>query len=724
MAGTLKPIFTSVPRQTAAARKYAENRFIEGSKWDRDSCTSENGLRKPFQKVTEEVVNAKKIMDHIDDGGNVMPSGFIKANKLEISLLNKNNKNNNKLSLTAEENINWDSYLINDIKDDTVIKLKEENILEPNLLEEEKDVKSVVDMISTVKQGSQTRLTGKKVSPNPIFAPWRIEMITNGVYLEKQNIKIILTAVEEHHEIGKDIPTIFKYVFYVEKAKKWVNVVVDAMKLDSIKWLKEALQGLVYMEPDEIEKFKITLIKAIETASVPRYSCFASNGWYQIDGKLCYVLSEGVVGNKSFPARGLEDYKFPPLLSNNRAAVYRNVLGMQNICRTVEYMTILILYTQASFLSTLYELAGFPLKFIIALVGETNSRKTTLAMMLGKIFNRNIQNPDASFLATLGGIRELVYKHADQVLIVDDIRPGVTPAKNREQSEKVEELAVLYGDRVSKKYMKSYQAERKTPIRGGCIITGEYIDGSESSYARRIQLNLDRLDVHNEVLLKYQQNDIWPTYIYEMLDYVSENSSTIIEKIRRTILELRITAGFKIGRRNEQYSQLCAMAQIMTDYGLYCGAITIEEKRDLDAIMSRHIALVLSWNEQENNILSPAMLMVKALTEELNTCNEVFSDCFGKNSARIYQDEKFYYISIVKLIEITTAYCRKVNQPMIVLGEKAVAKILDNEALILTKQENGGVRRSHKLPGFPSGSRYLYINKQKVNQYLQKIEEF
>lgn len=226
---------------------------------------------------------------------------------------------------------------------------------------------------------------------------------------------------------------------------------VKGEKLQQLTWLVSATDGLLYLTAKLEEQIKKALILMIQKSRLTVVAYHEVNGWTQTDRGFVYVLSNGIIGDPECGVRGNPRYNFPDIQKVSCRDVFLEVLDMLQICRSKKIMWALILYVQAAFLSTLFDMAGMPLKTILALIGETNSRKTTLAILLGKVFNRLNRIPDVTFTATPGGIEKMIYQFHDSCLILDDMKPGATKEQNRDINQKLEQVTRLYGDRTRRK---------------------------------------------------------------------------------------------------------------------------------------------------------------------------------------------------------------------------------------------------------------------------------
>lgn len=358
-------------------------------------------------------------------------------------------------------------------------------------------------------------------------------------------------------------------------------------------WLKKAADGLLYLDTKVADKIKKQLIALIRKRNVRHIRKYEGGGWKKIENKRMYVLARGIINRPKYPIVGSEKYEFPPRVNESEAKIFCKIMQMTSICKNEAVMLILMFYVQLSFLATIFSHAGAAVKFIITLVGETNSRKTTLALLLEKIFVANEKLPDITFTATPGGIEKAIYECGDCCMVLDDMKPGTTKAENREMAKMLELVTRLFGDRTPKKRMTGYGSDSELQVGGGCIVTGEHIDGVESSRTRRINLLIIRDDVNNQLLSEFQKVNYWPTYLYNWLGYVTQNIHNIISFIKTEFSKLRKQGKFKIDRRNDQFAQLSISAWLFLSYGVYCTAIQYDEVGKLYEKIKNMILLVL-----------------------------------------------------------------------------------------------------------------------------------
>lgn len=387
----------------------------------------------------------------------------------------------------------------------------------------------------------------------------------------------------------------------------------------------------------------------------------------------------------------------------------------------------LLLFTHASLLQTLFETAGFPIKFVMGTAGVTNSRKTSMVLVICKIFGRSRMKADAEFAtSTACGIEKMLGKYKDGVVVIDDFKPAVNQTQQRLMKEKLDQLIRLYGDRVGKKRMTEFNVGNRNsyfPISGGCAITMEVVNGVESTLTRLCLIEIGKDDVRNDVLSFFQANKtVLSTHFYSFIAWVSENYSQVVDAITQMMPYYRQRAKFKVERYAEMFATFCVTAQILSMYAEAKGYRTkfendnfLQEVVDTMCFAFTTMGKDLAKRDKHNFViwsleeaLRKRVLVPMALTPE-NCCGRY--DC--------YEDEEILYLRSQTLLQILGEYCKKYHELEGVTGTDELIGILERHDLIVINTKSDG-KASRKLPQ-PKGNtlRYLYIRK---NQ-LKKLEE-
>lgn len=288
-----------------------------------------------------------------------------------------------------------------------------------------------------------------------------------------------------------------------------------------------------------------------------------------------------------------------------RPETFSQMLGMLDICEDKGITLPLFLFTHTGALTTLFGEAGYPVKFVLALIGRTNSRKTNLALCMTKTLDRkDISKPVVNFIATECGIEKKIGLHPDSVLVIDDFMPASVKGKQNQLDTKLEKVLRMYGDREGIERMTDFAKNPGAgyyPVKGVGIVTGEHIRGVQSSLLRTLILNIDQRSVDNKKLNFYQQHpSILNSHIYDFLYYLTVNYDEVVNFIRQYTEEYRALGIYKLPRYNEMYAQLITTAEIILKYAFDRGFINLEEKKALYSEWDGILRQVIGRNEYDH----------------------------------------------------------------------------------------------------------------------------
>jgi hypothetical protein len=600
---------------------------------------------------------------------------------------------------------------------------------------------AVLEISAKNERGSEQNITDMQVLQKPITRiaacpdansnPNVITAMNDCAFQIRDCVITLLLRIEYCFEVMNG--TEIKYKFEVCTPLYCSEKEVGILELESFLWVSDASAGTAFLQNKEETKMFINEIRRlVRNPHIRKKIVYLTNGWKKVQNQFCYVINDGVIGNHFPELCGAEDliFRYNPSAIGS-IEIFQAAMSMMGICKDDAIGKILFLYAHLSCLTTLFDLAGFPIKFIVALIGETNSRKTSLAWVYTKIFNRECYDPDITFTSTKGGIETMVSKYSDAPLLVDDFRPGLYGRQSREMSEKLELLSRLYGDRTKITRMKGTMGDQSYPVKGGCVITGEGIDneGIESSGTRRITLFIDRNQVYNDRLSSHQQNpDIFPTHLYDFLLYITQYFDYTVAEIKRICGELRKRGKFRIPRVSEQYAVLMCMAEIIMQYGENRGFLNAEYKRQFLQNTDIQVTEILKKNESIVKTQNPMAIILTAFHSQIQNgainliavenCEEIASD--------LYVDHEYFFITAEALHHLADEYLRRMGSRVQLPEVRSMAKELERIQIIkVLKEPNGTTRRTLRLPKTQKNKkRYLYLHKEALTHYLQDVELF
>lgn len=447
-------------------------------------------------------------------------------------------------------------------------------------------------------------------------------------------------------------------------------------------------------------------------------------GWKKLqDGRIVYVCDSGIVGGseKICSKSGLKFEILPNMVQTYE--IFNDFFRMQEVCQKVEISRALMTFASLSVMTTLFEMAGVQIKFVLGLLGTTNTLKTSTAMTFSTIFDASTKKkPDVTFSSTMSGIETYVSKYSDAILLVDDFMPAANAKKQAELDNKLEIICRLYGDRTAKKRMCDfYDRHVEYPVKGCCMFTGELLNGVPSTLTRIFVLELERGDVNKETLRYYQSHPlILPTYLYGFIMFLQKNIDAVLPYISQKVIEYRDSAGYRIARLNELQGIMFTAVDLMVEY--WKNAEFISETSGILNEFHKSIQQLIIQNQLKLNQQSLSEIVIQALVEKLYKNPHVLKsvDEIKKNDGYlVYECEEFYYIRLDDLYSVTKEYTHKYDLSFTFNKNMLLKQLKECEIVETTVDEGGDVISARKLKqGKGITVRFLYIKKKMVKKII------
>lgn len=303
-------------------------------------------------------------------------------------------------------------------------------------------------------------------------------------------------------------------------------------------------------------------------------------------------------------------------------------LGLLNISAE-EIMIPLILHSHLGYTLKLFEMAGYKEQFVMILIGESGSKKTSLSRVMFSLFGEALVN----FTATDRAIELALMQRQDSTLILDDLSSG----KDKNLAEKFEKILRQLGDSTGRKKSINGGSELESVnTRCAVILTAETdIDAlSKSSKLRTLAVNVGRNSLNESILKLYQQDEINAQMVnqYSMLerymtlyiDYLREN----YEQIVNFLIQMKYGdygVEWNFARQETIFKMLISQAMILLDFwGRYIPLPQFMYERICRALQN-----VMKMNENRAGEAEPYIMFLKAIAEGIMCEGIVASD---KNS--------------------------------------------------------------------------------------------
>lgn len=587
-------------------------------------------------------------------------------------------------------------------------------------LEEAKDIKIEVELSPNpsppIQMDVKQALQIPKATPiidGEVFGNFTVKMHRKIRYTDKKG-----TAV-----------TYYKMEIITSSGESFLGIVAGS-QLDDLNWIKEISGGAAYFSTiKNARKQVLDLIHSLVDSNVEEKIVFTENGWTRIGSIWCYVIDSGIIGLNQTKYSGDANH---PFIYDNRnvgkKTTFETTIKMIEICDDRSITLPLFLFTHLGSLCKLFELANVPLKGVMAIIGTTNSRKTSMALCMTKTFGReNITIPEISFESTEGGIEVESSKHADSVLLIDDFHPTTSKKNFNKLMKTLEFILRRYGDRTIKKRMTDFSPNKTAgcyDVNGVCVITGEDIGGVQSSLTRVLILEVDKFSVKNDVLGYYQNNPLFlNTHMYDFISYVTCNFEKIVSFIKKRVLEWRKEKTYPISRYSEYYAQLMTCAEILALYASERGFWNHIEANNWKMWCSEILDKMI-----EKNLLSAeredfAIMIIQALQVAIDEYGVISLETLNKERIPhkiILEDENYFYVKKEYLIELTNLFWSRLGKDLPFSNSNQLAIFLEQKNLIQVRDEADGKRRSLALP--KRKQRFLHIKKSRMKELLEKVE--
>ncbi len=534
----------------------------------------------------------------------------------------------------------------------------------------------------------------------------------------QQNFDLVLKKIIKkisYTRFGEKEAWEYEWDIYM-RGRKITEFSISAEDVSKFKWVKDASRGTAIYKNKE-KPFDEYISQLILNSTVEMEVVYSTNGWKKVNGAPVYIYDKGNIGDKIGGIKGNGDFRFKYCKETvGTEDIFDKVLKMLEICSDHKITLPLFLFAHVGVLTTLFEESGNPVKFMLAVIGETNSRKTSLALCMTKIFNRKaIQEPEVTFSSTEGGLEKAIGTHPDCVLTIDDFMPAATRTKQAELDKKLEKITRMYGDRKGIERMTDFAQNPNAgyyPVRGVGIITGEHIHGVKSSLTRHLILDIKDDSVKNEILRYYQRNwKILTTHLYDFIAWITENYWQTGEHISTKMDYYRTEKISKYPRYTEMYGVLCVTAEILLTYAKDRGFLEEEQTSDLFMEWQGIILQVIRGNEKalKTNDFGEILGDVCKAIYESGEIEPLPAEEQPNYAGRIFADSRYLYVRLEVFLEKAKSYLRLWGIEWANFSKYAVLNELEAKGLIETRGKAEG-KRTLKLPGSKKNKqRFLYI---------------
>lgn len=472
----------------------------------------------------------------------------------------------------------------------------------------------------------------------------------------------------------------------------------DIAKFRSGIWVNDEI-GLVCKSS---ELFKEYLEEKQRICCLPVMRECRSGGWKETDGIFDYLTKSGFVSGKSgacFVDEGGFDIKDTRTFDEKNA--FKLYLQQANLTQNATAL-ILLLYVVLAVQTSLLKKCGINLDFLILLLGERNSGKTSLALAMTELKCRTTSmRPEYNFSASHSSVKRALSYYGDGILLVDDIPPRGT-GYDSEVDKLLEMLTRFIGQQTTGKtntdYISKDFAKKVTySTNGGAIVTAERDAGVESSKTRRVTLEVNGC-VDFDLLRFYQMEGIsvLPTFLWHFLRFVQKNQQKIFNMMEQIPARRSKLLGTRAAQRFCSDEALLDFA--IDELAYYASELTCDIG-DFVSKSQRAVSDVLERNDRELADNNPSSQVVDALWHwfSVGFLQPVCLANGTKSELGVYEDETFVYISSTVFFEKYEEFCKITGRVQAFDTDKQINKFLDIASFIKPEQEGKSFRRTIKI---------------------------
>ena len=387
---------------------------------------------------------------------------------------------------------------------------------------------------------------------------------------------------------------------------------------------------------------------------------------------------------------------------------------LRKLSREPDILILLAAHMVRSLLASMFERLGFPLRYILYLVGIQGSGKTTAANDFGLPLTDVTQNtpaPATRALSSKSAVRDFAAEYRDMTALLDDVCTS-SSAETRRISTNIAAYTLRFAaDRIPETISRPGGGQRKVRCTVGLVITGEFPMSKPSDLTRCVIVEVD----HQMRGKEADDRAVSCAVASRFVQYLAKHFDSVSDEIQLALSTFRADAVAEGGPRQQQHmGELSCAFQLLLEYAKAIGAIDDVEIAEwglrLQNALRRSLAanIRLTAKFERENVSNVAKIMVDAMKSEtiLLAKNK---DKFTKNPDKYagFEGHKHttVYIRLSSLQELLTSVSGKV------WTDSATGKLLRENGLVEVGKD-GHTAKSK----FPKLGRFVPLNKENLEK--------
>ena len=289
-------------------------------------------------------------------------------------------------------------------------------------------------------------------------------------------------------------------------------------------------------------------------------------------------------------------------------------------------MVPLLIHAHLGYTLKLYEDAGYNEQYILALIGASGSKKTSLARVLFCLFGEAMVN----FMATDRAIELDLMKRQDSTLLLDDLSSG----SDKFLAGKFEKVLRQLGDSTGRKRSINGGMEQDV-VRTRCavLLTAETdIDAlGKSSKLRTLAINIGINTLDSAALYRYQQDEVmshsagqWSKleqYMTLYVRFLEGNYAQIVQYLISAKMS-PIPGEFSFSRQATIFKIMSSQAKLMTDFWRVYFSVSDKEALAVYSGFENVLLYLIGQNELRGRKAETYILFLQAIKYGLS-CEQI-----------------------------------------------------------------------------------------------------
>lgn len=441
-------------------------------------------------------------------------------------------------------------------------------------------------------------------------------------------------------------------------------------------------------------------------------------GWAKLpNGRHIYNTGMQVIGDAGGIEVKLSD-TLPQLELTDRCTEMEDKQVLQSYLRKLsrepDILILLVAHMVRSLLASMFERLGFPLRYILYLVGVQGSGKTTAANDFGLPFTDVTQNapaPATRALSSKPAVRDFAAEYRDMSALLDDVCTSSSAETRRISTDIAAYTLRFAADRIYEAISRPGGGQRKVRCTAGLVITGEFPMQKPSDLTRCVIVEVD----HQMRGKEADDRMVSSATATRFIKYLAEHFDSVSDEIRMALSNFRADAVEKGGPRQQQHmGELSCAFQLLLEYAKAIGAIDDLEMAEwrlrLQNALRRSLAanIRLTAKFERENVSNVAKVIVDAMrsgTISLAKNKEKFTQKQNKYAGFEGHKHTVVYIRLSSLQELLTSVSGKV------WTDSATGKLLRENGLVEVGKD-GHTAKSK----FPKIGRFVPLNKENLEK--------